>query len=401
MANANGEGSIYKRIRSGRQTGYVGAVSYIDEAGAHKRHTVYGKTRAEVRAKMDGVRERLAIGATVKDSKRTLGDWLAHWRGTTLAASDRKESTKELYANISRRHLEVEPFGAIRLDKLKPSDIEGLVLALRAKTKQGRVTEANAEPEPVRALSDATIRQAYTVLRAGLDGAVRDGLLAKNPAAAVQRPGLTRREAKHVDAVDVNKLLLCAEGLRYRDVLALIAGTGLRRGEALALRWADVDLDKRMLAVRGTLGRVGGRLIITEPKTERSRRTVPLSLALVAMLRAHRAAQDAERQAAGNQWNDHQLAFTTEIGTPVDPRNILRTVQIAARKAGIADVGVHTLRHSAAVAWLEGQVHIKAVADLLGHSSIAITGDIYGHTSDNTARTAIDALTDQLGIQDL
>lgn len=398
MANANGEGSIYKRLRKGHHTGYVGVVSYADDTGKPKRQYVYGKTRSDVRTKMDEVRERLAKGVAVKDSTRSLSDWMAHWRATTLAASDRKESTKELYANLSRRHLEVEQFGTTRLDKLRPSDVEGLVLALRAKTKPVRAGENDPNAEPVRALSDATIRQVYTVLRAGLDGAVRDGLLAKNPATAVKRPGVPRKEAKHVDTVNVNKLLLCAEGLRYRNALVLIAGTGLRRGEAVALRWTDIDLKERTLAVRGTLGRVRGKLDISEPKTERSRRSVPLSAPLVTMLRAHRTSQDAERVAAGNQWREHDLVFSTEFGTPVDPRNILRTVQIAAQKAGMSDVGVHTLRHSAAVAWLEGQVHIKAVADLLGHSSIAITGDIYGHTSDETARAAVDALTDQLGI---
>ncbi|GAA2567416.1 tyrosine-type recombinase/integrase [Mycolicibacterium diernhoferi] len=401
MANANGEGSIYKRMRNGRQAGYIGAVSYTDELGAAKRHMVYGKTRTDVRDKMKAVRTRLENGAAVKDSKRSVADWLAHWRATTLAASNRKASTKELYGNLSRRHLETEPFGEIRLDKLKPSDVEGLVLTLRAMTKPGKVTEAEPDPKPVRALSDATIRQIYTVLRAGLDGAVRDGLLAKNPAAAVKRPGVARREAKHVEAVDVNKLLLCAEGLRYRNVLVLIAGTGVRRGEALALHWSDVDLEARTLFVRGTLGRVGAELIITEPKTERSRRSVPLSAPLVAMLRRHRADQVAERLRAANVWEDHDLVFATERGTPVDPRNALRTVQLAAEKANMDGIGVHTLRHSAAVAWLEGGTHIKAVADLLGHSSIAITGDVYGHTSDDTARSAVDALADQFGILDL
>jgi integrase len=186
-----------------------------------------------------------------------------------------------------------------------------------------------------------------------------------------------------------------------QNTLVLVAGTGMRRGEALALHWPDLDLEARMLAVRGTLGRVDGELIITEPKTERSRRSVPLSAPLVAMLRAHRADQEAERHAAGDQWQDHGLVFATELGTPVDPRNILRTVQIAAQKAGMTDIGVHTLRHSAAVAWLESGVHIKACADLLGHSSIAVTGDIYGHTSDTTARSAVDALADQLGILDI
>ena len=100
-------------------------------------------------------------------------------------------------------------------------------------------------------------------------------------------------------------------------------------------------------------------------------------------------------------WTDHNLVFATELGTPVDPRNILRTIQIAARKAGMSNIVVHTLRHSAAVAWLESSVHIKAVCDLLGHSSIAVTGDIYGHTSDTTARSAVDGLADQLGIHDI
>ena len=116
------------------------------------------------------------------------------------------------------------------------------------------------------------------------------------------------------------------------------------------------------------------------------------------MLKAHKATQAAERLHAGNQWTDTGLVFTTEFGGPVEPRNVLRTIEIAAAKAGVEDVGVHILRHSAAVAWLEAGVHIKALADLLGHSSISITGDIYGHTSDATTRAAIDGLSGALGL---
>lgn len=172
----------------------------------------------------------------------------------------------------------------------------------------------------------------------------------------------------------------------------------MRRGEALALRWSDVDLDNGTVTVRGTLGRIGGRLVVSEPKTDRSRRTVPIGAPLVAMLRAQRKQQAAEQLRAANQWENSGLVFTTEFGTPVEPRNILRTVETAAAKAGMEGVGVHTLRHSAAVAWLEAGVHIKAVADLLGHSSIAVTGDIYGHTSDDTARAAVDGLIGTLGL---
>jgi integrase len=150
--------------------------------------------------------------------------------------------------------------------------------------------------------------------------------------------------------------------------------------------------------VVATLSRVGKELAVTEPKSERSRRTVPLSAPVVALLKAQRAAQAAERLHAGDQWTDSGLVFTTELGGPVDPRNLLRTIELAADKAEVEDIGVHTLRHSAAVAWLEAGVHIKAVADLLGHSSISITGDIYGHTSDATTRAAVDGLSGALGL---
>jgi integrase len=97
-------------------------------------------------------------------------------------------------------------------------------------------------------------------------------------------------------------------------------------------------------------------------------------------------------------WTETGLVFTTELGTRFEPRNILRTIEIAAEKAELDGIGVHTLRHSAAVAWLESGVHIKAVADLLGHSSIAVAGDIYGHTSDHTARAAVEHLSGKFGL---
>lgn len=179
-------------MRDGKQAGYIGAISYTGDDGQPQRHMVYGRTRADVRDKLKQARERLDLGGPVKDATRSVGDWLAHWRATTLATSDRKESTRALYGNLCRRHLEPAPFGAIRLDKLRPSDVDALVLTMRAKTKSSRDGEGT-----VRALSDSTIRQTYTVLRAALDGAVRDGLLARNPAAQVKRPGVERTEAKH------------------------------------------------------------------------------------------------------------------------------------------------------------------------------------------------------------
>ena len=294
--------------------------------------------------------------------------------------SSRKESTKALYRNLAREHLSPAPFGATPLDKLRKTHIDGLVVALRK-----------------RSLSDSTVRQVYTVLRAILDDAKLDGLIADNPAARMARPRVARVEARHLSASEVAAILQAAEGFRYRPVLALIAATGLRRGEALALRWEHINFKDGALKVAATLSRVGDRLLITEPKSPRSTHSAAVTghrgaAQVPAGSPGRRAAtrrQPVDRQRAGVH---HRVRHT---GRPAQrPTHI----EQAAARAGIADVGVHTLRHSAAVAWLEAGVHIKAVADLLGHSSISITGDIYGHTSDATTRAAIDGLTNELGL---
>ena len=175
----------------------------------------YGPTAKAVRAKLHAARGRLDAGAPVRDATRSVADWLSHWRATTLAASDRKESTRALYANLARKHLEPAPFGAIPLDRLRPSDVEALVLAL---------------PRP-RGLSDSTVRQIYTVLRAGLDGAVRDGLIAPQSGGPGEPSG---RRAPRGQAPGRRCGCGGAEGppraSRYHPALVLIAATGLRRG---------------------------------------------------------------------------------------------------------------------------------------------------------------------------
>jgi integrase len=375
---ANGEGNVYQRANGTWEARF----SYIDpDTGKRRRASFYGPTARAVRDKMKAARQRLDAGAPVKDATRSVGDWLAHWRATTLMASDRAASTRDLYARLIRSHLEPAPLGAISLDKLRPSDVERLILDLRSA-----------------GLSDSTIRLVYNVLRVALDGAVRDGLIARNPAAVVAWPGVKRREAKHLDAGAVAAVLRAAEGSRFHAPLMLIAATGLRRGECLSLRWEHLDLDAAVLKVANTIGRFGGRLVISEPKTTRSRREIPLYPAIVTMLRKHRTAQKEERLRAGNQWRDTGLVFTTALGRPVEPNNLYKATLKAAQRAGVEGVAVHTLRHSAAVAWLESGVHIKAVADLLGHSSISVTGDVYGHTSDTAARAAIDTLGGRLGL---
>jgi len=171
-------------------------------------------------------------------------------------------------------------------------------------------------------------------------------------------------------------------------VLRLILGTGLRRGEALALRWADVRLDRCELSIKGSLTRRGRELVVSDAKTQRSRRVVSLSPAMVRLITEHRAEQVAERLRAGNLWEDTGFIFATEFGCPVDPRNLLRTTTIAAKRARLPQISVHTLRHTYATTALLNGVPMHVVSRNLGHSSIMISADIYGHLTDDAARSA-------------
>jgi len=172
----------------------------------------------------------------------------------------------------------------------------------------------------------------------------------------------------------------------------LLAETGLRRGEALALHWADIDFEKKTLWVRGTLARTDKGLYVTSPKTQASVRQIHLPAHLIELLKSHLLAQSNEIVQAGNKYLQKGFVFATRTGEPVDPRNLQRSVQIACKKAGLPVVSPHTLRHSAATTMLEAGIPIHVVSRQLGHSNISITVDIYGHVSDNGAKEAMETL---------
>lgn len=368
----NREGSNPGQRKDGRWQVHV---RYTDDKGVGRRTTVYGKTATEAREKATEVRDRLRAHLPAKDRKDTLATFTSGWVESTLAASDRKPATKEMYSALARKHIIGATIGATSLDRLKPSHVEGWKVQLQK-----------------RGLSESTVRSAYTVLRAVLDTAVRDEAIARNPAAAIARPKVTQKEAQHLTAAQVQKLLIEAETSRYGPLLELLVNTGLRRGEALALRWSDVDLERRLLHVRGTLSRVDGDLVVTDVKTDRSRRALHISPATERVLAAVRKRQATERLKAGSAWTRTGYVFTTETGEPCDPRNALRALKVAAARAGLRGVGLHTLRHSAATVMLEKGVPLKVVSEILGHGSVAITGDVYGHVSPNVSADAMDAL---------
>jgi integrase len=149
-----------------------------------------------------------------------------------------------------------------------------------------------------------------------------------------------------------------------------ILTTGSSRGEALVLHWSDVDLDAGLLRVRWTLARTSQGLHLDAPKTDESRRTVPLPWSTVRALQAHRTGQLEEQRAAAGTWLENGVVFTTEIGTPLEPRNVLRRFELLAGRAGPRGVHLHTLRHSAASFLLAAGTHTRVVQEHLGHSSL-------------------------------
>jgi integrase len=154
----------------------------------------------------------------------------------------------------------------------------------------------------------------------------------------------------------------------------LMLATGLRRGEALALHWSDVDLDTALLRVRWTLSRTSQGLQLDEPESDKSRRTVPLPRRAIEALRVHRARQLEEQGTGAGTWQEHGLVLTTEIGTPLELRNVLRRFELLAERASLPGVTLHTLRHSAASFLLASGTHTKVVQEHLGHSSVRHDG---------------------------
>jgi integrase len=233
------------------------------------------------------------------------------------------------------------------------------------------------------------------VVRQALETAVRDGLVRRNPAAAVKRPTVKRSEARYLTPGEAGQLLEAAKGDRLYPLLVLLLGSGLRRGEALALHWRDVDLTAGHMRVRWSLARVGGKLLFSQPKTEKSRRFVSLpalSWRPFGGIGCHRRLSSLQRLSGSRGLTIPTLVFSTQFGTPIEPRNAARSFTRVAGRAGLDGASLHTLRHSAASALIASGVHVRIVREVLGHSTYAVTADTYAHIAVAQQREAADRL---------
>jgi integrase len=248
-----------------------------------------------------------------------------------------------------------------------------------------------------------------------------------NVAELVEAPRHQAREIQPLTPEQARKLLESAKGHRLGGVVSVATALGLRLGEALGLRWADVDFDAGTLSVKQSLERSGGdsaarrpliverrelrkriaaapkrsaerselraRLLAlrgrwrmvrttlktTEPKTTRSRRTIRMPGVVVAALKAHRTRQREDRLAAGGTWNDSGFVFTSPIGTALEPRNVTREFHVLLASADLPAVRFHDLRHTAATLLLAQGVDPRTIMETLGHSQISLTLNTYSH----------------------
>lgn len=273
-----------------------------------------------------------------------------------------KESTLDLYRRDVALHF-APALGERRLGEVRPVDIDAFITGL---LQSG--------------LAPATVRRLHRELRSAFQTATELGLIAVNPAQAVRPPPTRRGEMRVLSVDEARGLLAASAGTPLHALLYTALETGARRGELLALRWADIDLPGLELRVRRTIREFPGRGVVEmEPKTHRSRRAVALSEEGAGVLRRHRAEQAERRLRLGARWQEHDLVFPSGIGTHWRPGNMRRAFQALALEAGIEGVTFHTLRHTCASLMAMQGVPITSISAQLGHASSAITYAIYAH----------------------
>jgi len=186
--------------------------------------------------------------------------------------------------------------------------------------------------------------------------------------------------------------LKAIKGDRLEALFSVALSLGLRQGEALGLRLQDIDFEARTLRVNYAIQRIEGKLQMVEPKTEGSRRALPLTETILSALRSHRSRQLEERLSLGSHWQETGLVFTSTIGTPLDHRNVVRKFHALLEKAKLPRFRFHDLRHSCASLLIAQGVPARTVMEILGHSQISLTMNTYAHVMPAMKMEAIDLM---------
>jgi integrase len=349
--------------------------------GARRRRSLGGYTtqreaREALRAALEQGRrgwqgpERVSVATYFEE-------WL---RGVDLS---RASTTAALYRTLLEHHV-IPRIGGERLESVTPTLLTRLYSELLA----------GGGPRG-RKLSPKSVRNVHTTIRKAFGDAVADRRLDWNPAEAAKVPRIERDGGPTVwTAAQVATFLHSVDGDRISALWVLVATTGMRRSEALALRWNDVDGER--IHIRRALVQYGRLVTEKEPKTARSRRTVALDAAAAEALRRHRVAQAAERLAAGEAYSDEDRVFADEIGRALRPGNVSKDFARAVKAVGLPSIGLHGLRHTFATLGLEAGVDTLYVSEILGHSSPVITSSIYQHARPERLAAAVAKVGDAI-----
>ena len=338
------------------------------------RKVIYARSRQAIAERLAAAVEARKRGALVSDERQTVAEYLEEWLRDTARPRIRP-STFTSYESIVRKHID-PVLGRIPVRKLTPPEVQRWLNAKHA---------AGLNP-----------KRMHGVLRAALNQAVRFGVVPRNVATMVTPPRVPTYEIEPFSPDQVRTFLDELKGHRLEALYSVAVAMGLRQGEALGLRWEDVDLKAGTLRVRYALQRIEGKFELVEPKTRRSRRTLYLPAVTLASLKEHRARQAGDRLAAGPSWTDSGLVFTTPTGTPIDSKNLTLSFQRFLKRIGLPKRRFHDLRHSCATLLLVQGVPARVVMETLGHSQINLTLNTYSHVPSELQREAAIRMNDFL-----
>lgn len=288
------------------------------------------------------------------------------------------------------RNYVLAPLGSARL-----ADLDGSVLN---RFYDHLLTEGRSENRRGLGpgLSVKTVRNVHGLLTRAFKDAVRWGRLQRNPCDAADPPRGKGPEMKVWTSDELRNFTASTSQHRLAAIWALLATTGMRRGEVLGLRWSDVNLDAGTLTIRSTRIRFGTTTATSAPKTARGNRTIALGSKSCAALRAWKRAQASERLACGPAWQDVEgLVVTNADGSPPNPEAFSNLFHKLARNAGLPPIRLHDVRHSYATAALAAGVPVKVVSQRIGHADVGVTLAVYAHVlpgDDEDAAAKADAL---------
>jgi integrase len=377
---SNGEGTVYEYPK---KSGVWFAEVSLPNGKRRKRRA---DSQREAREKLKKLLAELEQGVDLAAPQPTVEQWCDTWLETF--AVNLKPKIKEDYAAVVRRYIKDTRLGRRKLGQLTPADV------------QAWVNELNTR------LAAQTVRNAHARLHKAYEVAVRNGYVARNPAAAIELPSVPTPDIKPLTVEQVQILLKAVEDHRWYALYRLAVNLGMREGELFGLTWPAIDFERGTLRIHQQLQRArkGGKpdapreFILQATKTKAGERTLKLDDDLLAVLRAHKANQDEERALRGDKWRDPwgTLVFTTETGGPIHISCLLDHFRQVLKKAELPEIRFHDLRHTAATLMLADGVPLVTVSKILGHASPAITAAIYAHALDESKSVAIAGLSDQL-----